>query len=152
MHDVSNSLDKIINNKKIYSVHLLHFNSDYFTLKLLSRIMRAGKKAVAMRILIKALFALKKMFGFQPFFSFKHVAFSMRQLFKIYTVTLRKTRTIHTPAMLSPHNQISYGIGHVLACADIIQSTNKVGMDVGLATALANCFIYRSNAEVAFEY
>lgn len=103
--------------------------------------MRNGKKDISFFIFRKCLYLLKYFFGFQPFFFFKHIAFKMRQLFKIQTKLIRKTRLFTLPLLLSPHNQITYGINHIIRCARQVVSDEKVEFHVGLYIVFINCFI-----------
>ena len=137
------ALDTVLKHKSdtAYTVPPLLFSYDYMIVKLICRLTRHGRKSIASRIFINALRELKHVIGFQPFFAFKDISFGMRQLFKIYKVTIRKTKVIHTPAILKQHNQISYGLNNLLLGARQIHKSEHAKMHVALAVMLCNCFI-----------
>jgi ribosomal protein S7 len=124
-----------------YFVFFLFFHKDYFVNKLITKIMRSGHKMIALSILKKALFHLKQVFGFQPFFFFKHVAFRMRQLFKVQKTTIRNIKNIYLPLFLKPHNQVSYGINHIMKCAREIAEEEHKTMSDASCVVLSNCFV-----------
>ena len=118
----------------------LLFTNDYVIIKLICRLMRHGRKFLAFKILIRALMELKRIFGFQPFFSFKHYALGMRQLFKTYKVTIRGTKIIQTPAILQAHNQVTYGLNNLICCKNDIKRSERIKTHVALSIVFANTF------------
>ena len=103
--------------------------------------MRRGRKGLAFNVLAGALFLLKKLLGFQPFFFFKHIAFNMRQVFKIRKVLLRQTKNIYYPMLLKPHNQVTYGINHLIKSSKELVLFEKKTMKESLCIVLFNCFL-----------
>jgi ribosomal protein S7 len=100
-----------------------------------------GRKLLALNVLKGALFLLKKLLGFQPFFFFKHIAFNMRQIFKIRKVLLRQTKVTYYPMLLKPHNQVTYGINHLIKCSkELVLFDNKTMME-SVCIVLFNCFL-----------
>jgi len=91
----------------------LFFYKDYFTWKVVNRFMSDGKKLRSITTVHLALYYMKRTVGFQPFSYFKNVVFGMRQLFKLRSVTVRG-KTTYIPHVLAPHNQIGYGVNHVI--------------------------------------
>lgn len=128
-------------NSLLYSVFFFMFYRDYFINKIITKIMHHGKKELSIFIFRKALFLLKNFFGFQPFFLFKHVAFKMRQLFTIQTKLIRKTRLYTLPLLLTPSNQITYGINHVIKCAKQVLAEEHTTFSVALFIVFLNCFV-----------
>jgi ribosomal protein S7 len=119
----------------------LFFYRDYFMHKLVNKLMRHGKKAVSYRVLWCTLQRIKYVFGFQPFFIFKHIVFGMRQLFKISKTVIRNRRVIYSPIVLKPHNQVTYGINHVIASAVQLVSDERIKMPAALCIVLSSCFL-----------
>lgn len=117
---------------------------DYFTCKIVHQIMRKGNKSAALKLFRAALFILKKIMGFQPYFMFKRVAFGMRQLFKVNTLTIRQTRVLFKPNILRPHNQVSYGVNNIMSCMRDVRDTEKLKTPNAIAIILLNSFIYTS--------
>jgi ribosomal protein S7 len=126
-----------------YYVLFLFFYKDYLVYKVVNKLMRAGHKNKAFLLFRRALSTLKNILGFQPFFFFKHITFSMRQLFKVNTTTVRDSVT-YLPAMLSAHNQVTYGIGHLIVCARALAVEDKLAISYGLCIVLLNCFICKA--------
>ncbi len=129
------------NSVNRYYVLFLFFYKDYFIGKIVTKLMKAGGKARAFIIFKNALFRLKRLLGFQPFFFSKHISFRMRQLFKVQTKTIRERNVTYLPLLLRPHNQVNYGINHVIKCAHQVASTDKKTMPDALCVVLLNCFI-----------
>lgn len=128
-------------NSLLYSIFFFFFYRDYFINKIITKIMRNGKKELSFFIFRKALFFLKSFFGFQPFFMFKHVAFKMRQLFTIQTKLIRKSRLYTLPLLLTPGNQITYGINHLIKCARQVVLDEHTTFSVALYIVFLNCFV-----------
>jgi len=126
-----------------YYVLFLFFYKDYFTHKVVNKIMRAGHKRTAYAIWRTALYKLKKVLGFQPFFIFKHITFSMRQLFKINTVSVRN-KVSYSPMLLEAHTQVSYGIEHLIAFARQLSVTDKITFADCICVVLLNSFICKA--------
>lgn len=114
---------------------------DYFIHKIINKIMCDGKKEQSFFIFRTSLFYLKVFLGYQPFFLFKHVAFRMRQLFTIQTKLIRKTKLYSMPLLLTPKNQITYGINHLLKCSRLLSLDEKITFSQSLYLVLLNCFI-----------
>ncbi len=91
------------NSVNRYYVLFLFFYKDYFIGKIVTKLMKAGGKARAFIIFKNALFRLKRLLGFQPFFFSKHISFRMRQLFKVQTKTIRERNVTYLPLLLRPH-------------------------------------------------
>lgn len=102
--------------------------------------MRKGKKELSFFLFRNCLFQLKTFFGFQPFFVFKHVSFKMRQLFTIQTKLIRKAKLYTLPLLLTPGNQITYGINHLIKCAKQIVVEEHTTFSVALSIVLLNTF------------
>lgn len=132
-------------NSLLYSVFFFMFYRDYFINKIITKIMHNGKKELSLYIFRKTLFMLKNFFGFQPFFLFKHVAFKMRQLFTIQTKLIRKTRLYTLPLLLTPGNQITYGINHLIKCAKQVVVDEHTTFSVALYIVFLNCFVRTKN-------
>lgn len=136
--------DYLLCNRKDKAMHymlFLFFYRDYFVSKMITKLMRRGRKGLAFNVLAGALFLLKKLLGFQPFFFFKHIAFNMRQLFKIRKVLLRQTKSIYYPMLLKPHNQVTYGINHLIKSSNELVLFEKKTMKESLCIVLFNCFL-----------
>lgn len=127
-----------------YYILFLFFYKDYFLNKLITKLMRHGRKWISLKCVRQALWLLKKILGFQPFFFFKHISFRMRQLFKIQKTTIRKTKIIHLPLLLKSHNQVTYGINHLLSCAKQLCKSEKKNISEALCIILLNCFVSRA--------
>jgi ribosomal protein S7 len=128
--------------KSLYYMFFLFFSRDYFVSKIVTKLMRRGRKDLALKTLKGALFLLKQLLGFQPFFFFKQIAFNMRQLFKIRKVLLRQTKSTYYPMLLKPHNQVTYGINHLIRSSKDIVLFEKRTMKESLCYVLFNCFIH----------
>jgi len=124
-----------------YYVFFLFFYKDYFINKIINKIMRSGNKYLALSVFRKALFFLKKKIGFQPFFFFKNLSFSMRQIFKVQKSIIRQIKITYLPLILKPHNQVTYGINHIIKSASQLVIDEKKAMSDALCIVLLNCFI-----------
>jgi ribosomal protein S7 len=140
LNRLSDALDgrQRTNNRYIFYIYY----KDYYIRKFINKLMYHGDKRKALRVLLSALYALKMKLGFQPFFSFRHIVFAQRQLFKIYSVTKRDT-VVYKPAMLHRHQQIGYGINHLIRSAKALSTGTTLGFPSCLCVILLNCFIYR---------
>lgn len=130
------------NNDLLYSVCFFFFYRDYFINKIVTKIMRNGKKEVSFFLFRMSLFFLKSFFGFQPFFFFKHIAFGLRQLFTIQTKLIRKIKLYTLPLLLSPVNQLNYGINHIIKCSRQLVKDEKLHFSYAFFVILLNCFLY----------
>ena len=136
--------DYLLCNKKdkaMYYILFLFFYRDYFVSKIITKLMRRGLKGLAFNVFEDALFLLKKLIGFQPFFFFKHIAFNMRQIFKVRKVLLRQTKTSYYPMLLKPHNQVTYGINHLIKSSNELVSFENLNIKSSLCLVLFNCFV-----------
>lgn len=118
------------------------FYKDYFVCKLINKLMRKGKKAVALSVIKHSFFLLKRKLGFQPFFYFKHIIFQMRQLFKVQKTVLRQVNVTYFPLLLKPSNQLNYGINHIVKGADQLVRDEKLKISDAISIILLNCFVY----------
>ena len=127
--------------KSIYYMFFMFFSRDYFVSKLITKLMSRGRKELALKVLKGALFLLKQLLGFQPFFFFKQIAFNMRQLFKVRKVLLRQTKATYYPMLLKPHNQVTYGINHLIRSSKELVLFENRTMKESLCIVLFNCFL-----------
>jgi ribosomal protein S7 len=143
-YELLHKYDCLINVRKEktyrYYVFFLFFSHDYFVYKLVNLIMKAGNKQRAILIVKEALKYLKQVLGFQPFFFFKHIAFRMRQIFKINTRVIRSKIT-YSPVFLRAHHQVTYGVGHIIKSAHQLCRTENKPMSLSLCIIFLNCFI-----------
>jgi ribosomal protein S7 len=145
-YDMLHRYDSFLSSKKYkidrYYIYFLFFYKDYFLFKLINKLMKKGAKSAAIKVVRKSFFLLKQLLGFQPFFLFKHIAFQMRQLFKIQHTVIRSSLNIYYPLFLKPYNQISYGINHIVSGALQLKSEEKLVFPLALCIVLLNCFVY----------
>lgn len=130
-----------------YYVFFLFFYSDFFVYKIINKLMFHGKKSVALSLFRKSLSYLKSFLGFQPFFFFKHISFKMRQLFKIQKTLIRQSKSIYLPLLLKPHNQIIYGMNHLISCAKQLSLEEHLDISYSLSIVWLNSFISLSDSE-----
>lgn len=128
-----------------YYLLFLFFYRDYFIYKLVNKLMYNGEKLIALHILRSSLLMLKNIIGFQPFFLFKHICFKMRQLFKIQKKVIRQSKTFYLPLLLKPHNQVTYGINHIIKCSKQLSLEEKKPIHICLCIILLNSFISHNN-------
>jgi ribosomal protein S7 len=140
----------LLSRKNRYTMLFLFFYKDYFIYKILNKLMVDGNKYVAIAILRASLLQLKNYLGFQPFFIFKHVSFRMRQLFKVQKTIVgykdRESKEYYMPFLLKPHNQITYGINHLVACAKQIALEEHMPMPNAMSIVLLNSFVYTTTS------
>ena len=122
-----------------YYILFLLFYKDYFMQKIVNKLMVDGKKQKAICIFVESLMLLKTSIGFQPFFLFKHVAFKLRQIFKINTIVVR-SQTIYSPVFLKSNKQVAYGVTNLISCAMKLRKDEHLTMAYALNVVLLNCF------------
>jgi ribosomal protein S7 len=126
--------------KNRYFTFSLFFYRDYFVRKLINKLMHDGERRKALLTAKAALWSLKKIFGFQPFFFFKHVAFRMRQLFKVDKTVIRQKVT-YAPRTLRAHNQVTYGINHLVQSARLLSADERTHIAAAMGVVPANSFV-----------
>jgi ribosomal protein S7 len=146
-YELLSRYDRFLNIRKDttfrYYVLFLFFYKDYFVYKIINKLMTAGHKHKALFVLKCALLRLKEILGFQPFFFFKHITFRMRQLFKVNTRVIRSKVTYY-PVVLRAHNQVTYGISHLIKSSRQLCKEERHAMHDALSIILLNSFISSS--------
>lgn len=122
-----------------YYILFLLFYKDYFMCKLINKLMIGGNKQKALRIFLNSLRLLKTSVGFQPFFIFKHIAFKLRQIFKLNTTVVR-SKVIYLPIFIPASKQVAYGVSHLIYCALQLKKEERVSTAYALYVVLLNCF------------
>jgi ribosomal protein S7 len=135
----------LISRKHRYTMFFTFPYRDYFVYKIINKLMSDGKKWLASHVSRQALIATKQAIGFQPFFLFKHISYSMRQLFKIQKTIVRQQKEYYLPLLLKPHNQVTYGINHLILCAKQLAREDKISIANAPSIVFLNSFISVSN-------
>lgn len=143
-HDLLQRYDSFLNVRSDktnrYYILFLLFYKDYFMYQIVSKLMKDGNKQRAIRIFRKSLILLKISIGFQPFFIFKHIAFKLRQIFKINT-TITRSKTIYLPVFLKANKQVAYGVSNLISRATKLRYDEHVTMPHALNAVWLNSFL-----------